>query len=901
MANKGITGDPLRAGGAFDDQDMEDLTSHLASLPVGRGSHDGLDLGDNSELLQGNMDRFRALAGDDSNDELFNSYGGLGLGLGLGISDSTIITTTNYPTYGDLAAAGKPPSYEDSIMYEQAPLGMLAAAAAAGGGGGGTGGDPLSMRDPDDQYRFVGGGGGGGASAAAAGPSAPAGGMGSKLALPMGGEAAAAAAAVAPPPAGSMGTGASQPAAAGSGPVVRHPAAASGPSAAPSLGPLALPGSGNFRLDDLQALSAQLPSPSTAPGSLTSPPPSGKGGGDGRGGGGSSHNAQIITVSEPIKRELGGLFGIKGKSVKEWLGVRRIYVFAGGYVTYLVQAKARPGNGSGPGRSGTTVRRRFREFVALAELLKEKYRGYFVPPRPEKNAMEGQRMTDTFVEERRLALERYLNKLARHPVIGASEELQLFLEVDGELADCAAWLALRPPSMGLGGSVLEGTAKFSKQVLGLDRAVTDPVQAAQPTKKATDFMRAIKETARSMQSPPSTASLPPDELALVRSREEVEALQVGLTTASRAAEKFVSRLDRWSVVNGELGLALLQMRNAEKAEGVALANHTGTLKQSGTLMHDTERVGTALVRSSRIGRKVTGRCAIELGCLHEYLGLMPAALKGLRARDKALLTADTLQSDLEARRKAISELEAAGAKVFGGDAAKAKRVVELSGDVAVLEQSVVAAQARYDRIKEVNQQEVSRLRSELRTDMLAMLQHYAAIMSACSQRHLEIWLQAAGELQATSDQLLAAKSILTGGRGPPAAAAAAAAGGGGGGGGAGPVPSGASAGSQPQKLQSPSERCNHNNHHNHNHQNQQQFVAVPPSYGGCGGGSGSGSSSSSAVAGGIAGSGFSGAVSQQQQAGTKGGLGFGFGSGSVLGEVDLQGGGGAVGGGGGDC
>eukprot|EP00955_Chlamydomonas_euryale_P027287 287857-Chlamydomonas_euryale.AAC.1 len=45
------------------------------------------------------------------------------------------------------------------------------------------------------------------------------------------------------------------------------------------------------------------------------------------------------------------------------------------------------------------------------------FRGYFVPPRPEKNVVEGQRMTDAFVEERRVALERYMLALAAHPTI----------------------------------------------------------------------------------------------------------------------------------------------------------------------------------------------------------------------------------------------------------------------------------------------------------------------------------------------------------------------------------------------------------------------------------------------------------------------------------------------------
>lgn len=67
------------------------------------------------------------------------------------------------------------------------------------------------------------------------------------------------------------------------------------------------------------------------------------------------------------------------------------------------------------------------------------FRGYFIPPRPEKNAVEGQRMADTFVEERRVALERYMSTLAVHPVLSRSEELALFLSVEvGVGSTCTA-------------------------------------------------------------------------------------------------------------------------------------------------------------------------------------------------------------------------------------------------------------------------------------------------------------------------------------------------------------------------------------------------------------------------------------------------------------------------------
>jgi hypothetical protein len=53
--------------------------------------------------------------------------------------------------------------------------------------------------------------------------------------------------------------------------------------------------------------------------------------------------------------------------------------------------------------------------------LQARYRGYFVPPRPEKNAVEGQRQSEGFIAERRAALDRYLVKLAAHPLVGPGE------------------------------------------------------------------------------------------------------------------------------------------------------------------------------------------------------------------------------------------------------------------------------------------------------------------------------------------------------------------------------------------------------------------------------------------------------------------------------------------------
>ena len=79
---------------------------------------------------------------------------------------------------------------------------------------------------------------------------------------------------------------------------------------------------------------------------------------------------------------------------------------------------------------------------ALGDLLKATHRGYFIPPRPEKNAVETQRATTEFVDARRAALEHYLQQLALHPVISHSEVLRS--------AQLGCW-QLRPVGQGKSG------------------------------------------------------------------------------------------------------------------------------------------------------------------------------------------------------------------------------------------------------------------------------------------------------------------------------------------------------------------------------------------------------------------------------------------------------------------
>lgn len=72
------------------------------------------------------------------------------------------------------------------------------------------------------------------------------------------------------------------------------------------------------------------------------------------------------------------------------------------------------------------VTRRYRDFLWLYNSLHGNNPGVVVPPPPEKQAMN--RFESNFVEQRRAALERMLNKTAAHPTLQHDGDLKLFLE-----------------------------------------------------------------------------------------------------------------------------------------------------------------------------------------------------------------------------------------------------------------------------------------------------------------------------------------------------------------------------------------------------------------------------------------------------------------------------------------
>ncbi|XP_064188268.1 sorting nexin-7 isoform X2 [Anguilla rostrata] len=78
------------------------------------------------------------------------------------------------------------------------------------------------------------------------------------------------------------------------------------------------------------------------------------------------------------------------------------------------------------------VRRRYQDFHWLKGRLEEAHPTLIVHPLPEKFVMKGmvERFNEDFIETRRKALHRFLNRIADHPILSCSEDFKIFLTAE---------------------------------------------------------------------------------------------------------------------------------------------------------------------------------------------------------------------------------------------------------------------------------------------------------------------------------------------------------------------------------------------------------------------------------------------------------------------------------------
>ncbi|XP_056861489.1 sorting nexin 2B [Raphanus sativus] len=411
-----------------------------------------------------------------------------------------------------------------------------------------------------------------------------------------------------------------------------------------------------------------------------------------------------ITVSSPQKEQDASSSMLSGGST---------------YITYLITTRTNLPEYKG---SDFTVRRRFRDVVALGDRLAESYRGFCIPPRPDKSVVESQVMQrHEFVEQRRVALEKYLRRLASHPVIRNSDELKVFLGVEGKL----------PLQMGTD----VASRILPKQLFGEGVEVA----AQPPARSGRDLFRLFKELRQSVSNDWGGAkpAVVEEDKDFLEKKEKMHDLEKEIINASQQAETLVKAQQDIGETLGELGLAFIKLTKFENEEAVFSSQRARA--------NDMKNLATAAVKASRFYRELNSQTVKHLDTLHDYLGVMMAVQGAFTDRSSALLTVQTLLSDVSSLEGRAEKLEAASSKVFGGDKSRIKKIEELKETIKNTEDAKNVAIKQYERIKENNRSEVERLDRERRADFLSMMKGFVVSQVGYAEKMANVWAKAAEE------------------------------------------------------------------------------------------------------------------------------------------------------------
>ncbi|XP_076918740.1 sorting nexin 2B-like [Bidens hawaiensis] len=396
-----------------------------------------------------------------------------------------------------------------------------------------------------------------------------------------------------------------------------------------------------------------------------------------------SHTFLEISVNDPRKKhDLADSVGSGGKN----------------YLTYLITTFTNL-----PEFNGTefSVRRRFKEVVMLSDRLSESYRGFFIPTRPDKGVVESQVMQKyEFVEQRRVALEKYFRKLAAHPVIRRSEDLRVFLQVQGDLPLMKTENVDAVVNRGTGGG---------------------------------DLVRRFKELRQSVTygwggtKPP----LVEEDKDFLERRMKLQDFEAQLSNVSLQAESLVKAQQDIGETMGQLGLVFVKLTKFETEEAVFISQKTRA--------KDMKNIATSSVKASRLYRELNSQTIKHLDKLHDYLGVMLDVNNAYSDRSNALLTLQAVVTEISILNSRIEKLEAAAFKVFGADRSRIQKIDELKETLRVAEDAKNHAVKEYKRIKDTNKTEFERLDEEKREDFFGMLKGFVVNQAGYAEKMASVW------------------------------------------------------------------------------------------------------------------------------------------------------------------
>uniref|UniRef100_A0ACD5W194 Uncharacterized protein n=1 Tax=Avena sativa TaxID=4498 RepID=A0ACD5W194_AVESA len=418
-----------------------------------------------------------------------------------------------------------------------------------------------------------------------------------------------------------------------------------------------------------------------------------------------------ITVSDPRKHE------------EAATGAAGVIPGSGSYFSYLVTTQIADGG-------EFCVRRRFRDVVALADRLAATHRGLFVPARPDKNIVEGHVMQrHDFVNQRCVSLQRYLCRVAAHPIVGRSDDFHTFLTEPSGI----------PTSEG------ESPRHNPAITATTPTAVTTPTT---PAKGGRDIFGMFKDLKQTVANGLMAVRPPPVEeetdAKFLAHKAKLEELEQQLTATSQQAVALVKAHDDLKTTTALLGMTFLKLAKFEKGQSTCTPQRSRAA--------DINNFANAAVKVSRSQSSLDAEIVKHLETIHKYLRMMTSVRNAFTDRSNALLHIQSLSSDLFTLHSRVAKLESVSSRGIDQERSRYQKVAELKETIRTAEDAKSHARKEYELIKENNMNEIKRFNKEIRQDLVGMMKGFVINQVEYSDKIATIWAKLAEETKGYADR-----------------------------------------------------------------------------------------------------------------------------------------------------
>lgn len=365
----------------------------------------------------------------------------------------------------------------------------------------------------------------------------------------------------------------------------------------------------------------------------------------------------------------------------------------GAYVSYKIRTKTSMSHYKS---SQSEVIRRFRDFSWLFDKLHEKNKGVIIPPLPEKNAVQKYQMSTEFIDQRRRALEVFINRVACHPTLKYSPELQMFLEAQEDVWQME--VARMNLEEGSAKKKVNATMQFFKDV----------------QHKATNLMAGKSDDEQ-------------EDPEYLKVREYINHLENHLVEAHRQASRLIRK-------QGELGMAVGEFGQAAEKLGKF---------EEGSLQDAFMRLGTRAGDLSTTSRESSQLLSQNFEApLKEFTRIMKSVKAVMIDRSNALSLRQQAKTDLDKLRVKLNKLK-------GRPGIREDQVNEMEREVDAADLRLRNAKEGYEKIVEKMSEEMGRFQRDRAGEMSMVLRDFALAQAQLASESAKGWSALVSELQPT--------------------------------------------------------------------------------------------------------------------------------------------------------